>query len=223
MEQAVDAAQVDERTVIGDVLDDAVDHLALGQRLDQARALLGAGLFEHGAARHDDVAAAAVHLQDLERLRDVHQRGDVAHRADIDLRAGQEGHGAVEVDGEAALDAAEDHALDARGLGEFGFQLVPGGFAAGAVAAEHRFAVHVLDAVDIDLDFVADLQVGLLAGRGEFAQRHAAFGLQADVDDGQVVLDRGDGALDDAAFEAVGAAERLVEQRREIVAGGSVP
>ena len=74
VEQAVDAAQVDERTVIGDVLDDAVDDLALGQRQDEARTLLGAGFFEDGAARHDDVAALAVHLEDLERLRDVHQR-----------------------------------------------------------------------------------------------------------------------------------------------------
>jgi hypothetical protein len=33
MEQAVDAAQIDEGTVIGDVLDDAVDDLAFGQLL----------------------------------------------------------------------------------------------------------------------------------------------------------------------------------------------
>src|SRR6185312_1987261 len=103
------------------------------------------------------------------------------HRADIDLRAGQERHGAVEVDGEAALDAAEDDTLDARGLGELGLELVPGGFAAGAVARQHGFAVHVLDAVDIDLDLVTDLEIGFLARRGEFAQRHAAFGLQTDV------------------------------------------
>ena len=102
---------------------------------DQARALFGAGFFEDGAARHDDVAAAAIHLQDLERLRHVHQRGDIAHGADIDLRAGQEGDGAAEVDGEAALDAAEDDAFDALACGELRFQLIPRGFAAGAVAA----------------------------------------------------------------------------------------
>ncbi len=45
--------------------DDAVDDLPFGEALDQTGALLGAGLFEHGAARDDDVAAAAVHLQDL--------------------------------------------------------------------------------------------------------------------------------------------------------------
>ena len=50
----------------------------------------------------------AVHLEDLEGLRRAHQRADVAHRADVDLAARQERHGAAEIDGEAALDPAED-------------------------------------------------------------------------------------------------------------------
>ena len=79
----------------------------------------------------------------------------------------------------------------------------------------------VLDAVDIDLDLVADVELGLLAGGSEFAQRHAPFGFEADVDDGHVVFDAGDGAFDDLAFKAfVFAAEMFVEERREIVAGG---
>ena len=85
VQQAVDAAEVDEGAVLGDVLDHAVDHVAFGQPRDDLGALLGAALFQHGAARHDDVAAAAVHLQDLERLRHVHQRAGVAHRAHVDL------------------------------------------------------------------------------------------------------------------------------------------
>ena len=69
VQQAVDAAEVHERAVVGDVLDHAVDDLALFEVLHQLLALLGAGLFQHGAAGDDDVAAAAIHLQDLERLR----------------------------------------------------------------------------------------------------------------------------------------------------------
>ena len=68
VEQAVDAAEIDERTVFGDVLDDAVDDLTLFEVGDELGALLGAALLENGAARHDDVAAAAIHLEDLERL-----------------------------------------------------------------------------------------------------------------------------------------------------------
>ena len=69
VQQAVDPAQIDKGAVIGDVLDDAVEDLALLEAGDEFGALLGAAFLEHGAARHDDVAARAVHLEDLERLR----------------------------------------------------------------------------------------------------------------------------------------------------------
>jgi len=79
----------------------------------------------------------------------------------------------------------------------------------------------VFDAIDIDFDFVANLDVGLLARHREFAQRHAAFGLQTYVDDGQVVFDGGNGALDDAAFKAaVLATEGIIEKRGKIVTRG---
>ena len=113
VQQAIDAAEVHERAVIGDVLHHAVQDHAFLEALDQLAALLGARLLQHRAARDHDVAAGAVHLQDLERLRRAHQRADVADRADIDLAAGQEGHGAAEIDGEAALDPAVDGAVDA--------------------------------------------------------------------------------------------------------------
>ena len=68
VQQTVDAAEIDERAVIGDVLDDAVEDLAFLQAGHQLRARFGAALFEHGAARHHDIAARAIHLEDLERL-----------------------------------------------------------------------------------------------------------------------------------------------------------
>src|SRR3546814_18043455 len=67
MEQAGDAAQVDKGAVIGDVLHRAFDDLAFFEVLDQARTLFGARFFQDCAARHDDVAAAAVHLRSEER------------------------------------------------------------------------------------------------------------------------------------------------------------
>ena len=157
VQQAVDAAEVDERAVVGDVLDHAVDDLTLFEVLHQLLALLGAGLFQHGAARHDDVAAAAIHLQDLERLVDVHQRGDVADRPDVDLRARQERHRAVEIDGEAALDLIEDDAGDLLVVLEGLLELAPALLAPRLVARQHRLAERVLDALQIDFDGVADL------------------------------------------------------------------
>src|SRR6185312_2200532 len=68
VQQAIDAAEIDERAVVGDVLDHAVDNLAFFEILHQLLTLLGARFFQHGAAGDDDVAAPAIHFQNLERL-----------------------------------------------------------------------------------------------------------------------------------------------------------
>ena len=215
MQQAVDAAQIDEGAVIGDVLDHARENLAFLQLGDQLGARFGAALLQHGAARDHDVAARAIHLQDLERLRRAHQRADVAHRADIDLAAGQERHGAGEIDGEAALDAAEDDAGDALVFLEGLLERVQASSRRAFSRLQHGFAVLVFHALEIDLDGVADLDLGLLAGGGEFLERDAAFGFQSDIDEGEVVFDGDDDALEHAAFESVAGAERFFEERGE--------
>src|ERR1019366_9499885 len=66
VEQAVDAAEVDEGAVLGDVLDHAVDDRAFAQRFHQLGALFAHRGFDHGTARQYDVVALAVELDDLE-------------------------------------------------------------------------------------------------------------------------------------------------------------
>src|SRR5215470_12998123 len=146
-------------------------------------------------------------------------RRDVADRTDVDLRARQEGYRTVEVDGEAALDLVEDDAVDLLVVLEGLLQLAPALFAACLVARQHGFAEGIFDAVEEDLDFVTDLEIAFAAWAGKFAQRHAAFGLQADIDDGHVLFNCDDLALDNGALLQA-AAEGFVEHRREIVAGG---
>src|SRR6185436_16031026 len=218
VQQTIDAAQIDERAVIGDVLHHAVDDLAFFEVLHQLLALLGAGLFQHGAARHDDVAAAAVHFENLEGLRDVHQRRHVADRPDVDLRARQERDRAVEIDRKAALDLIEDDAGDLLVAVERLFELAPAFLAARLVARENRLAERVLDALEIDLDLVADLDLAAAAGAGELADRDATLGLRADIDQRHVLLDTDDLALDDGAFLQIALAECLIEHRGEIFA-----
>ena len=218
VQQAVDAAEVHERAVVGDVLDHAFAHFAFRQLADQFGALFGAGFFQDGAAGDDDVAARTVHLEDLERLFLAHQRADVTHRADVDLRARQEGRGAAEVDGEASLHPADDGAHHRLAVGEDDFEASPGFFAAGLLAADHRLAHRVLDALQIDLDVVADLdRAHAVHGGAEFLHLDAAFGLQADVDDGEVLLDAHDFAVDHLALHHVAAGHLFVEERGEVV------
>ena len=168
VQEPVDAAEIDEGAVIGDVLHHPVDHLTLCEVGDDLVALLGAGFLEHGAAGDDDIAPAAVHFQDLERLRRLHQRRHVADRADIDLAARQERHGAVEIDGEAALDLVEDDAFDLFLFLESLFELDPAFLAPRLVARNDRLAERVLDPLKINLDLIADGELAFAPGPVKF-------------------------------------------------------
>ena len=74
----------------------------------------------------------------------------------------------------------------------------------------------------IDVDEVADLELGGRPGDGEFLERHAPFGLEADIDDGEIILDRDDAALGHGAVEAGGALQRFLEQCCEILFAGRI-
>src|SRR4029077_18064879 len=214
--QAIDAAEVHERAVVGDVLHDTVDDLTFFKVLHQFLTLLGARLFQHGAAGDDDVAAAAIHLQNLELLIYVHQRSDIADRANVDLAAWQEGHRTIEIDGKAALDLVEDDTLDLL-LGIEGFfQLAPAFLTARLVARQHRFTERVLDPFEIDLDIIANLEIILPSRPRELTQGDTTFGLETDVDDGEFLFDADDFALDDGTFLQVSAAEGFIEQLGEV-------
>ena len=191
MQQAVDTAEIDKRAVVGDVLDHAVDHLALFEAGDDLTALLGPGLLEHRAARDDDIAAPAIHLENLEGLRRIHKRTHVADRPDVDLAAGKKRHRAIEIDREAALHAVEDHALDLLVGFVFLFEPDPTLFAARFFTRQHGFAGGVLDALEIDVDLIADGKFGGAAREAEFFQGNAAFGLQADVYNRHILFDAG--------------------------------
>src|SRR5690606_16341869 len=90
VEQAVDAAQVDERTVVGEVLDLALEDRPLVQALEGLLLELLTLLLEQDTAAEHDVAALLVELDDLELelLADVLVK--VPNGPDVDLAAGQE-------------------------------------------------------------------------------------------------------------------------------------
>ena len=218
MQQAVDAAQIHERAVIGDVLDDALDHRAFLQVREQRLALRALAGLEHGAARHHHVVALAVELDDLELHRLVFVRRGVLHRPDVDQRTGQEGADAVHRDGEPALDLAVDDAGHDVALLQRFFQIEPGGKALRLVAREPRLAVAVFERFDRDLDEVAGLGLDLAAIVAEFFERDVAFGLEAGIDDDVVVVDPDHFGGDHFAYPHFLAGKAFFEQRGEAFA-----
>ena len=175
VQQAVDAAEVDERAVLGDVLDHAVDDRAFAQRLQQLGALFAHRSLDHGAARQHDVVALAVELDDLELHRLALERAHVLDRTRVEQRAGQEGADAVDEHREAALDLAVHGAGDELARLERVLEREPRGEALGLVARQDGVAVAVLDGVDRDRDEVAGLDFELALVVLEFFDRNVGF------------------------------------------------
>src|SRR5581483_9512244 len=142
VQQAVDAAEVDERTVLGEVLDDALDDLAFLQFLEGLALELGALLLEQHAPREDDVAALLVELDDLESVALADERVQVADRPQVYLRSREERlHAAADGDRQAALHARADDAFDELVALTGARDLVPHLQAIGLLLRKHAQAV----------------------------------------------------------------------------------
>ncbi len=151
VQEPVDAAQVDERAEVGDVLDGPLADLADGDLFEQFLLLLFALDLDELPPAHDDVAPAFVDLEDhaFDVLIDV--VGDVGGAADIDL-AGRQEDVHPDIDQEPALDLAGDTALDDVSFVVAGDHHLPGAHAVGFLAGEHDLARLVLHAFEQNLD-----------------------------------------------------------------------
>ena len=197
MQQAVDAAQINERTVVGDVLHDALHHSAFGEGFEELRAFFAHARFHHGATGHNHVVALAVELDDLEfhGLAFVGRR--ILNRTRIHEGAREEGADAVGHNGEAALDLARDRTGNEFAGFEGLFKVHPGSEALRLVAGEDGVAVTVFHRFDRHGNEVAGLHGHFTAVVLEFFDGHIGFGLEAGVDDHEVVVHAHDFSGDD--------------------------
>ena len=182
VQQAVDAAEIDERAVVGDVLDGALQHLALGKGVQRVLLLLGVFFFEEHLAGEHDVAALLVDLDDAHAQLLAAKRVEVADRPHVDLRARQE-RAYADVDREAALDALDDASDDDLLLGVGLLDLVPDLHLLGFFAREDDIAVAIFGALEQHVDGVARLHGHFAALVEKFIDADDPFRLVADVDD----------------------------------------
>ena len=170
VQQAVDAAEVDERAVVGDVLDHAVDDLALFEVLHQLLALLGAA---SPPARCGATPRCC-------RGGDPSSGSGTAAASFISGVTSRIGRMSTWLRGRNATAPSRSTVKPPLTWlkmtpSTFSFaverllELAPALLAARLVARQHRLAERVLDALEIDLDGVADLELGRPARAGEFA------------------------------------------------------
>src|SRR5690606_24559159 len=148
VQQTIDTTQVDERAVVGDVLDHTLDHCAFVQGFEQLFALFAHAGLEHGTAEQHNVVTLAIELDDLEFESFAFVRRGVLDRTQINQRTRQERADAVGHDGKAALDLAGDGAVDQLAGLERLLELEPGRQALGAVTRQDGVAVAVFERID---------------------------------------------------------------------------
>ncbi len=175
MQQTVDATEVDERTVVGQVLDDARELRAFLQILQQALALGAVFLFDHRTTRHDNVVALTVELDDLELERRTLECNRIADRAHIDQRPGQERPNEIDIDRETAANTTTDHAGYDGALLESVFEPNPGSCALCLFTRESRFAETVFDGIEGHFDLVTDRDFQFAGIIQELAGRNYRF------------------------------------------------
>src|SRR6187551_3753756 len=215
MQQAVDAAEVDERTVVSEVLDRTLHHRAFLQVVHQRAALGGELLLHYGTTRHHDVVALLVELDDLELERLVLEVAGVAHRAHIHQRTGQERADVFQIHRETALDAAGDDADDDFGIVEGLLEAGPGARALGFFAREAGFAITVFDGIQRHFHFIAgdDFDLALLVA--ELLEGNYGFGLQSHAHHDHVVANADDTSGEDHARPDALIGQGLFEQFAE--------
>ena len=200
VQQAVDAAQVDERAVFGEVFDGAGDNRAFFEQLQRgalARVLL---FLDRHLARHHHIAAAPVQLDDLDRDVLAHERIQIVDGPHVDLRARHE-RGHADVHHEPALGAPGDAAGNDQPVAMRLLQLVPGAQAAGLLMREQHVAFGLRRPGDPPSHrWCRRLERECCRRAAELLDRNQAFGLVSEVDDDFGVVKFYDTALQQLAF-----------------------
>src|SRR5262245_21571615 len=187
VQQAIDAAEVDERTVVGEVLDHTLDDCAFLQIVEQRIALGAVFLFDDRAARHHHVVALLVELDDFELERLALEVTRVPDRSYIDQRAGQKRADIIDLDDETAFHTSGDAAgHDLAGL-ESLLEAGPGTCTFGFLARQARFARAILDGIEGDFNFIASLDLDVTLLRAELVDGNDGLGFEANVDDHEIL------------------------------------
>ncbi|KFB71945.1 MAG: hypothetical protein AW09_002900 [Candidatus Accumulibacter phosphatis] len=212
MQQAIDAAQVNESAVIGDVLDHTLDDAAFLEGRQQCIALFANTGLEDGTAGNDDVVALAVEFDDLEFVGLAFVRGGVLDRTHVHQRTRQEGANAVGHYRQSALDLAGDGAGYQAAVVEGLFECIPRRDAFGTVARQAGFTETVFELLDGDLDEIPDLDFEFALVTQEFFNINVALGLETGIDNHKVLVDAHDFRGDDLSGTHFLTTEALLEE-----------
>src|SRR5262245_2560096 len=125
MKQTVNAAEIDERTVVGKVLDLAFDNDVLFDLLQRLIFSAGVLLLNHRFARQHYVGPFAVELYHFRFDHLIAQAVEITNWPDIDLGARQESGDTVNVNAQTTFNSIDDATLNVAAFAIRLIEVVP--------------------------------------------------------------------------------------------------
>ena len=193
VDKTIYAAQIDEHTVGGDVLDGSLENLTFFEFGDNLALLLLEFGLDESLVGNDNVLEFGVDFDNLEFHGLANEDIIVTDGLDVDLRTGQEGLDAEDVDDHAAFGAALDVTLDDFVVFEGLVDAFPGAGSARLAVRQDKLALLVFLIFDEHFHNVAHLDVGIVA---EFVHGDDTVGLVADVNHSLTFVQGDDGTFD---------------------------
>ena len=184
MEQSIHAAQIDERTEIGDVLDLTFADLTDFHFLEQSGPAVFAGFFQQGPAGHHDILAFLIDLEDFQFIFLADELIHVLDRPDVNLGSRQKGFHAVQVDDDSALDAVFHQTGDDAAFTVFRGNLFPGADEIRFGQADFRHVAFIFDRFQIHVEGIADIHFFPIP---EFRAGNKSFRLVTDIEESAVL------------------------------------
>ena len=200
VQQAVNTTEVNEGTVVGEVLDHTLNFQTFLQGAEQLLTLSTVFSFQNAATGDHHVVALLIQLDDFELKLFAFQVRGIANRTDVNQRTGQERTDRRDVNGEAAFNLTADDAFNDVFRFEGFFQFLPGFHTLGFFTGQTSLTETVFNRVQGYLNFItnADGQITILIQ--ELRPWNDPFRLQASVDGYPVIVDINHGTGDNGAW-----------------------
>ena len=216
MEETVATIEIDECAEIGDVLHTPLANLALLERSHKLCLLFGESTLNELTTRDDKVLTLVRNLDDLELHRLTNVRLKILDRRDFDLTTGQERLHIVDLNKKTTTGRLDDSAGNNTALDITLEDLLPTDLVVGRpLGKDDTAGLVVLKILQHNRDLVAFLNLGTFAELGSVDR---TGGLVTNVDEDFSVLDRRNGALDEAAVLEL----RILRLRENLGHGGGL-
>ena len=197
VQQAVNATQINECTVVSEVLNDTFNFhafLQVFQQLITFSAVLG---FDNGTTRNNNVVTLLVQLDDFEFKLFAFQVQRVANRTNVYQRTWQERANTVQLNSEAAFDFAVDNTGNSFSFFVRFFQRDPSFVTFSFLTGQQGFTEAVFYCIQSNVNFVANLDFQFALGVFELLSRNGRLRFQTGVNQYYVFVDSNNNTTND--------------------------